>query len=358
MSMDAGAVRAEQDFVRLCHDGLDVASFQPAMLRALRRLLPVDAAFFATADPLSLLFTGAFAEEPLGESTGRFLDNEFGGADVNQFAQLAMAADHVASLDVATSRQRSSSARSREIMGPLGLGDELRAALVTDSRCWGYLCLHRADSSLGFSRPEAALIGRIGPHIAAALRQGSLLDGSSGGHAAAAPGVVILSDDFSLVGMTDEARQLLSLIDDTSGRLELPLAVYSVAAAVMSIGLGTVGPSVLPSVRVRLLDGRWLGLHASRVRAQSEDRHITVVVEPVQPRAVAPLLLAAHGLTAREAQVATLVLRGVATTGIVEALHISRHTVQDHLKSVFDKIGVRSRPDMVGLLLGAGGPPS
>ena len=50
-------------------------------------------------------------------------------------------------------------------MRPLGLGDELRAALVAGTQCWGYLYLHREDHRTGFSRAEAALITRLGPHI-------------------------------------------------------------------------------------------------------------------------------------------------------------------------------------------------
>ena len=36
----------------------------------------MNAAFFPTADPETLLFTGAYVEEPLGQSTPLFLANE------------------------------------------------------------------------------------------------------------------------------------------------------------------------------------------------------------------------------------------------------------------------------------------
>ncbi|MHC8506664.1 response regulator transcription factor [Pseudonocardia artemisiae] len=62
-----------------------------------------------------------------------------------------------------------------------------------------------------------------------------------------------------------------------------------------------------------------------------------------------------HTASAREAEIARLVLRGSSTLTISDTLHISRHTVQDHLKAVFDKVGVRSRRDLVGRLLGPGG---
>ena len=102
-----------------CYAGLDAAALREEVLRRLRRILPVDAAFFATVDPITLLFTSAAVDEPLGAATPLFLENEFGREDVNKFAALAESADPVASLDRATRGQRRASARYRETMGPV-----------------------------------------------------------------------------------------------------------------------------------------------------------------------------------------------------------------------------------------------
>jgi hypothetical protein len=131
--------RRVDDLVRRCSSGLRGAAFQAEVVRAIHALLPVDAVFLATADPGTLLFTGTFAEDPLVDVADQFVHNEFGHDDVNKFQSLAAGARHVATLDTATRGDRHASARYRDIMAPLGLGDELRAALVTPSGCWGYL---------------------------------------------------------------------------------------------------------------------------------------------------------------------------------------------------------------------------
>jgi DNA-binding CsgD family transcriptional regulator/GAF domain-containing protein len=352
-------LQAERDLVRHCNSSLSVAGVQDRVLRSLRRLLPVDAAFFATADPETLLFTGAYAEDPLDAATPMFLANEFGVDDVNKFASLATSTSHVTTLDAATRGDRRASQRSRDIMQPLGLGDELRAALVAGSRCWGYLCLHRDDRPLGFTAAEAALVARLGPHIAHALRQAVLLHQPSSFGATTTPGVLILSEDLDVVAVTGEAEQLLSAIPlGQSTRLPLPVAVYAVAVALRDTRKeDATTPQAPPSARIRAADGRWLNVHASRLHSTSGEERIVVVIEPVEAPASVPLLLSAYGLSPREADVATLVLRGASTRAIVETLHISGHTVQDHLKAVFTKTGVHSRRELIGRLLAQSAPP-
>jgi DNA-binding CsgD family transcriptional regulator len=58
--------------------------------------------------------------------------------------------------------------------------------------------------------------------------------------------------------------------------------------------------------------------------------------------------MSVYGLTEREQDVTRLVLQGNSTAEIAERLVVSTDTVQQHLKSVFDKTGVRSRRDLVG----------
>ncbi|HEX5296062.1 MAG TPA: helix-turn-helix transcriptional regulator, partial [Streptosporangiaceae bacterium] len=99
--------------------------------------------------------------------------------------------------------------------------------------------------------------------------------------------------------------------------------------------------------------GLWLRLHAARL--QPADPHgagqTAVILEPAGPAGLSPLLLDLHELTDRERQITGLLLRGMPTADIAAALFISRHTLGDHMKAIFAKLGVTSRPDLTALLL-------
>ncbi|HUZ54004.1 MAG TPA: helix-turn-helix transcriptional regulator [Streptosporangiaceae bacterium] len=61
--------------------------------------------------------------------------------------------------------------------------------------------------------------------------------------------------------------------------------------------------------------------------------------------------MSAYGLTDREKTVCALVCQGLPTRQIADRLHLSADTVQDHLKSVFDRTGVHSRGELVATIL-------
>jgi DNA-binding CsgD family transcriptional regulator len=91
----------------------------------------------------------------------------------------------------------------------------------------------------------------------------------------------------------------------------------------------------------------WVVLHGATLLSAGE-RRIAVIVERAHPARLAPLLMRAYGLSPREQEVTQLVLCGESTAAIAQRLFVSEHTVQQHLKSIFDKTGVRTRRDLVG----------
>jgi DNA-binding CsgD family transcriptional regulator len=253
---------------------------------------------------------------------------------------------------MATKGELARSPRYQELLEPLELGDELRAALMVGPKCWGFMCLHRERSSPNFTPAEAALLARLAPHLAEGLRAALLLgDSRATTPQPDGPGLVLLADDLSLVAITPAAEGWLAEVEQSDWRssLELPNAVYAVAARLLALERGGhTPPDLMPRIRLRTASGRWLVLHASRLRAAGTEGQIAVIFEEARPAEIAPLIVDAYGLTKREGEITRLVLRGLSTAQVSEELHITPNTVRDHFKAIFDKVGVRSRGELVG----------
>jgi DNA-binding CsgD family transcriptional regulator len=347
------AERVRREIIRLCHAGLDSQTLRIEIIKRLRKVIPIDVFFFTTADPATLLFTGAIVDEILQHVTQEFLENEFLQDDVNKFSWLARSATPVGSLIQATGRELEQSPRYQEILAPLALGDELRAALMTSGVCWGFLCLHRDRSSPHFTAAEAAFIGRLIPHIALGLRKALLLGSTTGPSVSDEPRLLLLADDLSVVAITEAASRWLAEIAeaDWPRKRALPSAIAAVVARMLALERGTDAEvDLMPKVRLRTVSGHWLVLHASRLSGPSTQRPIAVIFEVARPVEIAPLIAQAYDLSKREGEIMQSVLRGLSTAEMAGTFHIASHTVQDHLKAIFEKVGVRSRRELVGQL--------
>ncbi len=85
-----------------CRSGLDADALRAAVLPRLRKAVPVDALWWASADPATLLFTRSYREELPADSGPYFVANEFLHQDVNKWTELARDTSGVRTLMQAT----------------------------------------------------------------------------------------------------------------------------------------------------------------------------------------------------------------------------------------------------------------
>lgn len=344
--------RAQQELQRLCYEGLDAWTLRVEALRRIHLLVPFDCAWWATADPATLLLTGGVSEDIPAQASPLFLANEIFEQDVNKFSGLALAASPVNTLYAATEGRPERSLRFREILHPFGMGDELRVALRDSGLCWGFICLHRTSRATPFSPEEIATLRVLGPHLAGGLRNALLLDPGSRATGDEPPGVLTLADDLSVVRMTPNAEGWLDEMADWPPSAAPPQAVSSVATRLLALERGQAAiPFCSPRVRIRTRAGRWLTLHALRLSNADRGGQIAIILEPTRAEEMAPLLLAAYVLTERERSIAQRVLRGMSSKVIARELSVSPLTVQQHLKAVFEKVGVHSRGELIARVM-------
>jgi DNA-binding CsgD family transcriptional regulator len=166
------------------------------------------------------------------------------------------------------------------------------------------------------------------------------------------PAVVLLdaSPEHGLVmtGSTPGASLWLSrLLPQGSGPAPVPAAALNVAAQLLAREAGIDDSPALS--RVHVGGGVWLRLRASRIVPSGQ---VAVTIERATPADRVEVFARAHGLSPRERELVDVLASGVDTADAAAHLFITPNTVQDHLKSVFNKASVHSRRELLGRVLG------
>ena len=340
--------RGRDRIASLSAKGLDLASLWCEASEVIEPLVPhYGGACWFTLDPASLLITSHFNEH-MPELPPDALAYEYYEDDVNKLSDVVRSPSGVSTLHEATGGDPSSSPRWHANM-ELGGDQELILGLRANSgEAWGALGLYREPGQPLFDDEEIAFLRAIAPALGEGARRGLLLGEASDPDTPEAPGLIVLSGTFEVESLTPGVERWIDDLPDgafDAGRL--PSSVLAVAGQALRSAEGRNDPGEVALARVLTDSGRWVVLHGTTLVSGGANR-VAVIVEPAHPARIAPLLMAAYELTEREQDVTRLVLQGESTAAIAERLVVSRHTVQQHLKSIFEKTGVRSRRELVG----------
>ncbi len=339
--------RARREIVGLGREGLDWVTFATQITETLRRVIPFEGTCWHTVDPSTVLFTGS-VNHKVGCSGSWLAEHEYVIDDVNKWSFLAQSGRLAGATSIATHGDLNRSARHRSQEG-YGFGDELRGSFVVDGTYWGAAGFLGSEGDAWFTEENVRDLSSMSAPIAEGLRRALMVasvtsvDGSDYG-----PGVVVFDENGDPESISPAAErwieQLIEVPEPTTPAESK--VVQGVAARARSLRADQDPLELGARSRARTASGEWLLLYGTRLSGAGG--RTAVIIQSAAPNDVAPLVALAYGFTERECQVARLCMQGRSTKQIAEALTISPYTVQDHLKSIFDKTGVRSRGELVG----------
>lgn len=330
--------------------GFDLVTFWEEASEVMRRAVPhYMAPCWYTLDPMSLLVTSHY-QTGIPQIPVEWFAHEYYADDVHKFSTIARSERGFSTIHEATGGDPGRSPGWTQFVRPLGGDQELLVVLRTRTGdAWGMLGLYREPGEPQFTMDEIRFLRTVAPVLAEGARRGLLVGEAADPEGPDSPGLVVLRDDWSVESLTPGVERWLAELSDGNWEAhgKLPPAVLAVAGRALRTSENPDMPGEVAIARVLASSGRWMVLHGATL-VSSGSRRVAVIIEPAHPARISSLLMAAYGLTEREQDVTRLVLQGNSTVDIAGQLSISTQTVQQHLKNIFDKTGVRSRRDLVG----------
>ena len=348
-ALGARAEAVRETIAELCEQPPSAPELVEEVAVRVRRVVPFDTGAWMVTDPETMLPASATKHGATPELQRAFARAEFldSAGDVNSFDEMARNGQTAAALSLTTGGDLASSRRYRNIHMRFGLHDELRLIARSANATWALGCISRGADLADFTEAEVRWVSSIATHLGHGVRT-ALSRPSHGPPQLGAPGMIVLDLDGTAEAATGEAQRWLGTLDAPMPGL-LPAAIQAVALQAQA---NAAGVATRPArVRVQTRSGGWLLVHADVLRqAGDAAAKVAVVLEPADRAELLPLLLALHGLTDREREVAELLVSGLSTDEVAARLVISRHTVRDHVKAIFAKVGVGSRPELTAAL--------
>jgi DNA-binding CsgD family transcriptional regulator len=340
--------RVRREIEAAAREGRNWLAFATVVNDALERVVPFDRACWHPVDPGTFLFTGALGQN-MACSGAWLAEHEYVLDDLNKWVDLARTGPRARSLSEATGGQLTTSARVRSSTEfGLPVGDELRVSFVVNGTYWAGAGFIRDEGGPWFDDAEVAFVAAMSSVIAEGFRRAVLVSDIAHDHDSdMLPGVVVLDPDGQVESISPQAERWLEELVEVPPAPRPHQARVVQAVAARARHPQADASTAASRARAQTRSGQWLLLYGTKLAGPLDGR-VAVIIQPAGPHDIAPLVAQAYGLSERERDVTRLCFRGVSTKQIADTLHISPYTVQDHLKSIFDKTGTRSRAELVG----------
>lgn len=347
MTLSSTSRRAREHIDRITVSASGAIELRTAVLERLRAAVGFDHYVWLLTDPRTTVGASPLADIPMASELPRLIRLKY-ATRPGRWTALIERRPPVAVLSDADEGDPEG-APWREMLRAAGIGDVLSTVFADRFGCWGFLDLWRAGS-VPFGEDDRDFLGYVAGAVTTALRARQArtfatpreVDDRDLG-----PMVLLLDNELRVVEQTASTDAWLRvLVPVAADRPAIPAAAYNVGAQLLAVERGI--DDHLPSTRVHLAGGRWVTLRAARI----SDERIAVTIEDSVPAERLDMFARSHGFTPRETELLDHIAAGNDTHVIARRMLVSENTVQDHLKSVFEKTTARNRPSLLSRALG------
>ncbi|PGS42253.1 helix-turn-helix transcriptional regulator [Bacillus cereus] len=336
--------QATKEITVLMKSERSIRQFQKEFLNILKKVISFDASCFTAIDPRTFLSTGAYTDRRIEQLHSQLFMNEFLEDDYNKFKDLARNPPHVGAMCIITNDNPIKSTRYRNILKPAGFIDEVRVVCMSKGKCFGHLSLFRDKTKVPFQHDECKYLSKVGLLAGDTLRT-SFIIRSEEQVKVVGRGMIVLNENLRL-NYWDQTgyiwlsnfRKYEQLNED-----DIPRPIRAVCSKVKANETNKEA-----TVCISLTCREFLVIRASRLEGYSScHTGYRVLFESARPEEVFPFLADSYCLSQREKEVIVGIVRGLSTKEVAKELCISTYTVQDHFKSIFEKVGVCSRNELI-----------
>jgi DNA-binding CsgD family transcriptional regulator len=259
--------------------------------------------------------------------------------------------------DLVSAKDYEGSDYYNEFLKPQSIYHEMAIQLRSKTNFLGTLALYRAKNEHDFSAMEKNKAELIAPYLSTTLERFVLLDKTRKVQEIVdsicpnlpCKAVIALDDCSDPVYMNDEARKMLSNLgedeeswQDLFSTLSKDLDRESAEETKANVrGIGTRIHGDVSSDTKNTEETA--PLRISVIRPSKGTDMSVVLLGQNESRPNTCRKLANMGLTKREIEVTLLVSEGLKNSEIGQKLFISEYTVENHLRSIYEKLSVRNR---------------